>query len=143
MADLVLKDGRIVTLSEEDLEWAQATCWRAWLKAPGAEPQIICDTYANGRTFRRRLHREIAVRFDPKLAKAIKRMRVTFKNGDPFDVRRENLSIRVFPLRRGRPPIDPRPVGTDLRRKKAKRDDATDRNAIGLWNPNPLPRRVR
>lgn len=160
MAELVLKDERIVTLSDEDYEWARQFSWRAWLKAPDAQPQIVCDetrcveipdpeqlSVRDGyrakrigptRTarFRRRMHREIAARMNPSLTKAADRLQVRFKNGDPFDVRRENLIIKVRPLKRGRPFRDARPKGYAKKVKKARlHDRPSPREPSDLWNP--------
>lgn len=136
MADLILRDGRIVTLSDEDLEWASSLPWRTWFKAPNAAPQIVADQYVNGAAFRLRLHREVAVRENPALARLARRLRVLFKNGDPFDVRRENLIIDVRPLRRGRPHKDARPKGYATKRKKAPKHGKPRRgDPSPLWNP--------
>lgn len=136
MADLVLPNGQIVLVDDEDLAWAQTLPWRAWRRYPDDDPILVSDEYRDGRTFRRRLHREIAVRANPTLAKSVDRLRVTFRNGDPFDVRRENLSTSVRPLRRGRPKRDARPQGYVLPRKKNPQYGRSgNRNTSQLWNP--------
>lgn len=136
MADLVLPTGQVVLVSEEDFEWAQSLPWRAWKRTPNDDPILVCDEYRDGHAFRRRLHREIAVRANPQLAKAANRLKVTLNNGDPFDVRRENLSTKVRPLRRGRPHRDARPKGYAIPRKKSLRHGRSgNRDPSILWNP--------
>ncbi len=97
MAELVLKCGRIVTLSDEDYGWAMSfTQWRAWRRYPGAEPIVVTDgPVEEGRRYRRRLLREIALRMMPKRGTINNRIEVTPKNGDNFDCTRENLHIMV------------------------------------------------
>jgi len=138
MADLVLKCGRIVQLSEEDFAWATNIAWRSWRRTPGQEPWVVSDETSpvTGRKFRRRLLREVAVRVYPDLAKMADRVRVMPANGDYFDARRENLEIRVRPMRRGRPPRDPRPTGYVCKKtpRRKRPTNGRDSTPSPLWN---------
>ena len=112
MPSMTLKCGRSVLIDPEDFDFVLTKTWRSWdPRLRYLAPLCVHDDYANGRKFRLRLHRVIAARMQPDLVPVMHRTKVFAKNGNYFDVRRENLEIVVRPQGRGKPKLDPRPRG--------------------------------
>lgn len=138
MVDLVLSGGEIVAISEEDYLWAKQITWWAWRDRPHKPAVAISRERRNGREFRLRLLREIAVRMRPEISYRAPRMRVTPKNGDWFDARRENIQIKFRPIPKGRPVKDLQPRGSAYYPIKSKRKvngGRSNPNASRLWRP--------
>lgn len=106
-----LKCGTAVLADEEDLELLSAPnrSWFIYRNQPSQKRSVAWGEKRHNRMFRIQLHREVAIRTQPELVG--RKFRVLPRNGDFLDCRRENLEVVLAKPRRGRPPVDPRPVG--------------------------------
>lgn len=106
-----LKCGTSVLVDEEDLDFLLAPnrSWFIYTNRPSMKPSVAWGEKRHNRMFRLQLHREISIRRDPGLVG--RKFRVLPANGDYLDCRRENLEVVVAKPRRGRPRVDPRPIG--------------------------------
>lgn len=106
-----LKCGAAVLADEEDLELllSDKQTWFVYRIRPSMKLEVVRGEKRHNRMFRLHLHREIALRMRPELVG--RSFRVLPNNGDYLDCRRENLEVVLAKPRRGRPRVDPRPVG--------------------------------
>lgn len=99
-------------LDEDDLDVFGPYSWHIFTLRPTLRRTASRKEVRLGREFRILLHRAVAVRVWPDLIEKKRRFRVTPKNGDYLDCRRENLEITVLDAsKRGRKALDPRPTG--------------------------------
>jgi hypothetical protein len=131
--------GFIVTVDDEDLCVLEETprSWMRWRYRKTAPWVIARDEDVNGCRFRVMLHRLIAVRVIPRMAKDPTRYRVQAINKDYTDVRRENLEITFRTRGSGRLPLNRKPTGQLLHaRPKPPRHDPSP-----LWSGGVVYRR--
>lgn len=105
----MLNSGASVLLDPEDADLADTYGWHIFKLVPSRAPAASTKQVRNGREFRIFLHREVALRMRPDAVG--RRFRVTPANGDYLDCRRENLHVALAKKKRGRPKIEPRPLG--------------------------------
>lgn len=93
MAVLFLESGGMCHVSEEDLEYASRVAWSVWLLKPSGNPCAWTRLQRHGRRFDLFLHRLIAVRANPDLAK--RNFTVTPVDGDYLNCERANLETSI------------------------------------------------
>lgn len=139
-----MEKGGIALVSDEDIEVAQGFPWREFRLKPSGRLTAWCPQQANGRRFDLFLHRLIAVRINPDLAK--RKFAVTPASGDYFDCRRENLEIAIH--KRKRQGLPPKPGGHPLpgTRRSRPKPCRADGDLALLWNPGkylPTTRKLK
>lgn len=100
MAVLFLEGGGLCHVSEEDREAVEGLKWRTWALKPSGNPAAWVRLQRRQRRFDLFLHRLIAVRAQPEIAR--RRFIVLPRDGDYLNCQRENLSVQVQKKRAGR-----------------------------------------